>query len=80
MSEVRKFYIDQALLSYSSLMGVLSDMSEEEVIAALQLEAATRRRRSIIDRLISRAARLNELSYVANLKEKISWHDNPPKS
>lgn len=67
---VRKFLIGQALDSYSALKVHLTDMTEEEVLAALQLESATTRRPSIIDRLISRAARLNELSYVAKLKEQ----------
>ena len=67
---VRKFLLGQALESYSSLLDCLPRLTEEEVLAALDLESATLRRRSVIDRLISRAARLNELSYVAKLKEK----------
>lgn len=66
----RKFLIGQALDSFKSLKAHLADMTEEEVLAALALESATRRRPSVIDRLISRAARLNELAYVAKLKEK----------
>jgi hypothetical protein len=67
---VRKWYIDEALHSFPRLMHVLRDMSEEEVIAALKLECETRRRRSIMYRLVSRAARLNELKYVEELKRK----------
>ncbi len=67
---VRKFLLGQALESYSSLLDCLPRLTEEEVLAALDLESATSRRRTVIDRLISRAARLNELSYVAKLKEK----------
>lgn len=67
---IRKFLVGQALSSYSSLLECLPRLSEEEVLAALDLESASQRRRSVIDRLISRAARLNELSYVAKLKEK----------
>lgn len=75
---VRKFLIGQALDSFSALKVHLAEMTEEEVLAALQLESATRRRPSIIDRLISRAARLNELSYVAKLKEKFhGTHSHP---
>ncbi len=75
---VRKFLIGQALDSFSALKDHLTEMTEEEVLAALQLESATRRRPSVIDRLISRAARLNELSYVAKLKEKFhGTHPHP---
>jgi len=75
---VRKFLIGQALDSFSALKDHLTEMTEEEVLAALQLESATRRRPSIIDRLISRAARLNELSYVAKLKEQFhGTHSHP---
>ncbi len=72
---VRKFTVGQALESYGALKAHLNDLTEEEVLAALTLESATRRRQSIIDRLISRAARLNELRYVTELKEK--FHGTP---
>ena len=49
---------------------MLDELSEDEVLACLQLESASRRRQSILDRLISRAVRLNELSYNRQLKEK----------
>lgn len=67
---VRKWYINQALESYSSLRTVLDELTEEEVLAALKLESATLRRRSMISRLISRAVRLNEVFYAISLKEK----------
>lgn len=67
---VRKFYLQQATASYPSLKKVLGELTHEEVIAALDLESSTLRRRSLIDRLISRAVRLNELTYSAYLKEK----------
>lgn len=67
---VRKWHVDQALASYPSLKRVLGELTEEEVLAALNLESATMRRRSVIDRLISRAVRLNELSYSRQLKER----------
>lgn len=66
----RRWYIDQALSSYAGLNKVLAELTEEEVLACLRLEAASSRRRSHLDRLISRAGRLRELSYVAQLKEK----------
>lgn len=52
------------------LHDLIDELTEEEVLAALDLESGSQRRRSIIDRLISRAARLNELKYVKTLKEK----------
>ena len=70
---VRRFYIDQALTSFASLTKIISELTEEEVLASLKLEAGTLRRRSILDRLISRAGRLHELRYTAILKEKFKW-------
>ena len=67
---VRKYYLHEALVSYPSLTRVLGELTEEEILAALSLESASQRRRSIIDRLISRATRLNELSYNRQLKER----------
>jgi hypothetical protein len=45
-------------------------LSFEEAIAALELESQSRRRRSIINRLISRASRLKEIETTRQLKEK----------
>ena len=73
---VRKFLIGQALSSFSALKDHLTEMTEEEVLAGLQLEGGTRRRASVTHRLVSRAARLNELSYVAKLKE--NFHGTHP--
>ena len=67
---VRKWYLDRALDSYPSLKAVIGELTLEEVIAALDLESSTLRRRSLIDRLISRAVRLNEVSFNRHLKEK----------
>ena len=67
---VRQFYIQKALKSFGELRETLEELTEEEVLACLQLESASRRRQSMLDRLISRAVRLNELSYSRQLKEK----------
>lgn len=67
---VRKWYLDRALASYPGLKAVIGELTLEEVIAALDLESSTLRRRSLIDRLISRAVRLNEVSFNRQLKEK----------
>lgn len=77
---VRRFYIDQALTSFACLSRVLHELSEEEVLACLKLESGSLRRRSILNRLISRAGRLHELRYTRQLKEKFQWHVNLPKS
>lgn len=71
---IRKWYVSQALISVSRLNEVLAELTAAEVTAALELEAASGRRRSILDRLISRAVRLNEISYSQSLKEK--YHGN----
>lgn len=67
---VRSYYIGLALKSFKSLTAVLNDLTEEEVLHVLKLEAGTFRRQSTIDRLISRAGRLHELRYTRQLKEK----------
>jgi hypothetical protein len=68
------FRMHQALHSASQLNQVINDLTEAEVLACLDLEAASQRRESIISRLISRAVRLNEVSYQRQLKEK--YHGN----
>lgn len=67
---VRSTVIDEALQGWVSLQGVLSTMTEAEVLHALELEAGTRRRESILTRLIQKAVRLNELKYTKTLKER----------
>jgi hypothetical protein len=71
---IRKWYVSQALTSVTRLNEVLAELTAAEVTACLELEAATSRRRSILDRLISRAVRLNEISYSQSLKGK--YHGN----
>lgn len=70
MTFSRKWYLDEALHSFSRLMSVINHMTEGEVKAALDLEAQTRRRKSIIIRLIGRAARLAEIRTSEQLKEQ----------
>ena len=76
MSEVRKWYIGEALKSFVRLNEVLSELTEEEVVACLDLEAASQRRRSVLDRLISRAVRLKEIEFNRQLKEKYHGTSN----
>ena len=73
----RRWYIDQALQSYARLNEVLGDLTEAEVMVCLDLESAGRRRRSITDRLISRAVRINEIAFNNSLQEK--YHGQNPK-
>ena len=72
---VRRWHIDQALRSFVDLNRVLGELTSEEVTACLEIEAGTRRRRSVIDRLISRAIRLAEINLSRQLKEK--YHGTP---
>lgn len=68
--KLRKWYMNQALASYASLNQVVNELTEEEVLACLNLEAASRRRRSIINRLIQRAVRLRAIETTRQLKEQ----------
>lgn len=70
---VRKWYMDQALHSYRSMNKVLFDLTLEEIEKALELEAASRRRETLIETLMGRAARIVELDYVTKLKERINY-------
>lgn len=72
---VRTWYVRQALGSFRSLTDVLSELTEEEVLHCLQVEAGSLRRRSVINRLVSRAARIHELRYIRQLKEKFHGKD-----
>ena len=51
----RKWHMNRALTSVRVLETVIHELTLEEITAALDLEAATNRRRSVIDRLIKRA-------------------------
>lgn len=50
----------------------MPELTENEVLACLEVESASLRRQTVIDRLISRAVRLRELSYAAQLKERFN--------
>lgn len=66
----REFYVTKALKSSRSLLDTLPELTEEEVLKALDLEFETRRRKVLIDRLIQKAAELQYHSYLNSLKEK----------
>lgn len=61
----------RALDSYRSLLAVVEEMTEEEVYFCLRLEAETQRRKTVLDRLVARAADLNRQIFIATLQEKI---------
>lgn len=67
---VRKWHLSQATFSFSTLRTVINQLTLAEVIAALDLESQTMRRKSITNRLIARASRLQEIEYTRQLKEK----------
>lgn len=67
---IRDWYKNQALVSVARLNEILGELTEEEVLACLELESGSRRRRSIVDRLIGRAVRLNEIAYASKLKKQ----------
>lgn len=77
---VRQYYIGEALKSFTSLNRVLEELTEDEVLAALELETATLRRKSVADRLLFRAARLRNDAYLSQLQEKFKWPVSNPKS
>ena len=74
----RHWHIGQALESVARLNNILPELTEDEVLACLSIESQSSRRKSIVDRLISRAVRLNELRYVAELNEKYRAFCTPP--
>lgn len=65
----------RALESFRELLKVVEELTEEEVYYCLRLEAETQRRKTVIDRLIQRAADINRQTFIATLQEKI--HGTP---
>lgn len=67
---VRNWYVRKALTSSRSLASVIGELTEEEVLHALEVESESSRRSVMIDRLIQKAAELNRHSYLKTLKEQ----------
>jgi hypothetical protein len=67
---VRPFYVGEALQSYHRQRKMLNLLTEEECLAALRLESETRRRHSMLVRLVQRAVHLREQAYSLQLKRK----------
>lgn len=62
--------INKALTSYRSLLSILEELTETEVLHVLEIEAGSRCRAVMLNKLIQKAAELNRNSYIRNLKEK----------
>lgn len=56
--EVRAWHVSEALTSFRRLVGIIDELTEDEVKQALQLEASTRRRKSIMNRLEAKAKKM----------------------
>lgn len=69
-TSIRKWHLAQATYSYTTLRTVINQLTLEEVLAALDLESQSQRRKSVLDRLIARASRLQEIEFTRQLKEK----------
>lgn len=69
-TSIRKWHLAQATYSYTTLCTVINQLTLEEVLAALNLESQSQRRKTILNRLIARASRLKEIEYTRQLKEK----------
>jgi hypothetical protein len=67
---VRDWHVQRALESYRQLVSIIDELTEEEVLACLDLEVGTRRRATLVERLIQQAADLHRQNYVKSLKEK----------
>jgi len=69
---VRKWHLNEALVSYRRLLGVIHELTLEEVMAALNLEAATQRRQSLTAKLVDRAVQLESRIILKRLQEKFN--------
>lgn len=74
-SMVREWHVKRALESMISLADVAKDLTLDEVLYCLNLESATRRRKSILSTLIRLAAKLKKREYIKQLKE--TYHATP---
>ena len=61
----------RALESFRELLKVVDQLTEEEVYECLKLEVETQRRKTVIDRLIQRAADLNREQFESALRKKL---------
>lgn len=61
----------RALESFRELLKVVEELTEEEVYECLKLEVQTQRRKTIVDRLIQRAADLNRERFEIALRKRL---------
>lgn len=66
----RQWNMTRALESVRQLVAQLPELTDEEVLACLQLEFDTRRRKSVIDRLVVTAADRHRQTFILNLQEQ----------
>ncbi len=66
---VREWQMQLALKSVRDLVSVIDQLTEEEVLAAIELEKSSRRRKHVLDRLIQKAADFYRQNYISTLKE-----------
>jgi len=69
MEKIRKWHIHRALESAVLLAEMMPQLTEKEVHHCLTLEAGTRRRKTLVEALIRRAARFNKKAYINNLRK-----------
>lgn len=67
---VREWQVTRALESTIMLAETMPELTEEEVLHCLSLEAQSCRRKSILISLIKAAARFNKRQYIQSLMEK----------
>ena len=68
---MNEWRVKRALESVRSLVGIVDQLTEEEVYHCLKLEVESQRRQTVIDRLVSKAADYNRQTFIKLLKEKI---------
>ena len=68
----RAWHISEAIHSYRRLVQIVDELTENEVYAALALECDSQRRKSIVNRLIAKAADFNRQKFITHLKEKFN--------
>lgn len=71
---MRPWHVSRALESFRALGEVIDQLTEEEVYHALKLEVETQRRKTIIDRLISKAADFNRQTFEKTLRAKLETY------
>lgn len=68
----RANYVSLATASYRELSIVINSLTENELREALTLESQTTRRATMMQRMIGRLVRLNEIEYKAKLEKEYS--------